>query len=478
MTSSNQPTQPVNFSLPDDDFWANIAHKVSDQPSPRGGLYADWTASGLTFEPIEKRLAEQVLPYMANTHTEDSFTGRTMSRWLHEANQVIKRHVNASDDDVLLNEGQGMTGALAKLVRLLGWSCHEQHREFLLAKMATRPLIYVTHREHHSNHTLWLESLADVKIIPALEGDEVDLEWLKADLQRESARPIKVASVIASSNVTGVETPYREIAKLMHREGGWCFVDFAASAPYVDIDMHPACDEWLDAIFFSPHKFLGGPGSSGVLVFNKALYRNRIPDTPGGGTVTWTNPWGEHEYVEDIEQRESGGTPAILQTLRTAYAIQLKDEMGTDRIWAREQALNAYFFERLKMISGVNVLSDQHKARLSIFSIVFDQCDYRAAVRELSDAYGVETRGGCACAGSYGHYLLGIDRTTSAEIAAQIDQGNEAVKPGWVRVSLHPTMTLADVDRIADAIECVSIRQSPPAAYEAKTPSVWASLLS
>jgi len=438
----------------DEQFWADIQSQIITADKDR--IYADWTASGLLYRPIEQRLSDIAGSLMANTHTEDSFTGRQMTRWLDDAGKRIKQHVNASSSDVLINAGNGMTGALAKFIRMLGLWTHETHRAVALAAMDQRPLVYITHREHHSNQTMWLESLAEVRIIPALAGDQINLAWLAEDLLKEADRKIKFASITAASNVTGIVTPYFDVARLMHDANGWCFVDFAASAPYVSIDMHPNDEDWLDAIYFSPHKFLGGPGTQGVLIFNSALYQNKIPEQPGGGTVVWTNPWGEHRFVSNIEQRESGGTPGILQTIKTALAIQLKEEMGSDRMLVREQKLNAHLFSRLRQMPNVKVLSPEHNHRLSIFSILFKNLDYRKAVNALSMDHKVETRGGCACAGTYGHYLLGIDYCTSHGITEHLDDEHQEDKPGWVRVSLHPSMSIAQIDRIADAILAVS----------------------
>ena len=484
MSSAAQSKDLSEQVSADNEFWQHIANQVITDADCKQRIYADWTASGRLFKPIEDRITNMVGGLMANTHTEDSYTGRVMTTWLHEAEQVIKQHVNASSNDVLLNVGNGMTGALAKLVRMMGWWCHEQHRAAVVATMSEKPLVYITHREHHSNHTMWIESLVELRIIPALEGDEIDLEWLAYDLINEQHRPVKMASITAASNVTGIQTPYRTIAKMLHDNGGYCFVDFAASAPYVDINMHPADGEWLDAIFFSPHKFLGGPGSSGVLVFNKALYQNKVPEQPGGGTVLWTNPWGEHRFVTDIEQRESGGTPGILQTIKTAMAIQLKEEMGTQRIYEREQYLNHILFNRLEKIEGLRILSGQHKHRLSIFSIVFTHVDYKTAVQRLSNHFQIETRGGCACAGTYGHHLLDIDYCTSKSITDQLDDEVQDLKPGWVRVSLHPCMNEKDIHTIADAIEKVANGKGieaknslPQNTKLASSTSIWGPLL-
>ncbi len=459
----------------DEQFWQRIQRNTIQQDADR--IYADWTASGRLYRPIEQRVTEIAGSLMANTHTEDSFTGREMTRWVHEANNIIKRHVNANTGDVLIHAGNGMTGALAKFIRMLGLWTHENYRSVVLQSLSQRPLVYITHREHHSNQTMWLESLAEVRIIPALAGDEIDLKWLAEDLEKEQDRTVKFASVTAASNVTGIVSPYREIAKIMHDHQGWCFVDFAASAPYVNIDMHPAENEWLDAIYFSPHKFLGGPGTQGILVFNSALYKNKVPEQPGGGTVVWTNPWGEHRFVADIEQRESGGTPGILQTIKTALAIQLKEEMGTERMLVRENELNRVMFSRLRAMPNIKILSPQHDRRLSIFSIVFKNLDYRRAVNILSDEFNIETRGGCACAGTYGHHLLGIDYCTSHSITEQLDDDHQENKPGWVRVSLHPSMTVEQVEKIADAIAAVSLLPSDHHVVQKQSGlNLWASL--
>jgi selenocysteine lyase/cysteine desulfurase len=234
-------------------------------------------------------------------------------------------------------------------------------------------------------------------------------------------------------------------------------VDFACSAPYVDMDMHPNKeDEYLDAIFFSPHKFLGGPGSSGVLLFNKKLYKNLVPDNPGGGTVTYTNPWGDHDYVDDIEAREDGGTPAFLQTLRIAFSIQLKEEMGTQNIHDREAEMNFIIFDRLSTIKNLHVLVKSNKNRLGIFSFYIDDAHYNLIVKLLNDRFGIQTRGGCSCAGTYGHFLLNVNQERSKGIEKNILKGQLLERPGWVRMSIHPTMTNKEVAFICNAINQVA----------------------
>jgi selenocysteine lyase/cysteine desulfurase len=249
------------------------------------------------------------------------------------------------------------------------------------------------------------------------------------------------------------------MAKLMHEYGGYCFIDFAASAPYADINMHPADPmEKLDAIYFSPHKFLGGPGSSGVLIFDKKIYSgHRPPDQPGGGTVDWTNPWGEYKYIDDIEAREDGGTPGFLQAIRAALAIELKNKMGTGNIRKREEELLSLAFNEMDKIPDLYMLADKNRERLGIISFYIKDIHFNMVVKLLNDRFGVQVRGGCACAGTYGHYLLDVSYDTSHLITSLISSGDLSQKPGWIRLSLHPTMTNDELMYILDAIRQVQL---------------------
>lgn len=419
-------------------------------------LYADWTASGRAYAPIEIYLQEHILPFAANTHTGSTETGSVMSQAYEEAKAVIKQHVGAGSDDVLLFCGSGMTAAVNKLQRLLGLRIPERVKDYLALPEideTRRPVVFVTHMEHHSNHTSWLETIATVEIINSDALGNVDLAHFGQLLHRYRYRPLKIAAVTACSNVTGIETPYPEIARLIHRSGGWCFVDFACAAPYVAIDMHPEDkDAQLDAIYFSVHKCLGGPGTPGVLIFNKQLYANKVPDHPGGGTVTYTNPWRTREYIADIETREDGGTPPVLQGIKAALCIRLKDAMGTERIRQREKELLAIVFARFKQIRNVLVLEGGVTERLGIVSFVIQDTHHNLVVKLLNDRFGIQVRGGCSCAGSYGHYLLKVGQTESAQLLSGIRAGDLKNKPGWVRLSVHPTMTGEEVNFMMDAI--------------------------
>lgn len=420
---------------------------------PQKIIYTDWTASGRLYRPIEEKLMNEFGPFVANTHTETTVTGTAMTLAYHEARHIIKQHVNANSDDILITDGTGMTGVVNKFQRILGLRIPENLKEFAAIPEDIKPIVFISHMEHHSNQTSWLETIADVVVIPADESGLFSIEALQELLDKYKHRSFKIASITSCSNVTGIRTPYHEVAQLMHQHNGVCFVDFACSGPYVAIDMHPqAPDAYLDAIFFSPHKFLGGPGTSGVLLFNKNLYKNNVPDCPGGGTVSWTNPWGEHKYIDNIEDREDGGTPGFLQVIKTALAIQLKDKMGVSNILEREHELVNYIFSRLNALPNLHILADQHQDRLGVISFYIDELHYNLGVKLLNDKFGIQTRGGCSCAGTYGHYLLHVDQETSHQLVCQIASGDLIQKPGWIRMSIHPTTTTEEIQYVCDSI--------------------------
>ncbi|WP_281299120.1 aminotransferase class V-fold PLP-dependent enzyme [Flavobacterium limnophilum] len=441
-------------------FRENIVGIGQKFESPYGEkeiIYADWTASGRLYRPIENKLLNEIGPFVANTHTETAITGSVMTMAYHDAREIIKKHVNASSEDILITEGSGMTGVVNKLQRILGFKISENLKEFTNFPDELRPIVFITHMEHHSNQTSWLETIADVAIIPCQPSGLICLNSFEQLLIQYKNRPIKIASVTACSNVTGIRTDYHKIASIIHQHRGLCFVDFACSAPYVSIDMHPKdSDSYLDAIFFSPHKFLGGPGTSGVLIFNKKLYKNIVPDNPGGGTVSYTNPWGDHDYVDDIETREDGGTPGFLQTIKIALSIQLKEKMGVKNILDREHEISKIIFERLSEIPNLNILAAEHTDRLGVFSFFITGAHFNLIVKLLNDRFGVQSRGGCSCAGTYGHFLLNVDQVTSKSIENKILEGCIVERPGWIRMSIHPTMTDVEINFICNAVSEVA----------------------
>lgn len=419
-------------------------------------IYADWTASGRLYRPIEEYIVYRLGPFVANPHTQTTVSGTRMTEAYHQAQQIIKHHVHANNDDALFFAGSGMTAVICKLQRLLGLRIPESANPKPAFRGRRKPLVIITHMEHHSNHTSWNECCCDVKIIRRADNGLPDLDHLEEILAANSGRELKIGSFTACSNVTGIHTPYAEMAAIMHRHGGYCFVDFAAAAPYVTMDMHPKNPEQrLDAIFFSPHKFLGGPGSAGVMVLSKELYHNRIPDYPGGGTVLWTNPWGEQRYYEDIEVREDGGTPGFLQGIRAALAIQLKEDMGSASILTREEELKNILLKKLCLHPQVEVLEAGQSHRLAIISFYSLHRHHNLIVHLLNDRFGIQSRGGCSCAGTYGHILLHVDREQSLHITEKINHGDLSEKPGWVRISLHPTLTVEEVTTIAESVHTV-----------------------
>ncbi len=428
--------------------------------SPYGNqriIYADWIASGRLYRPIEEKLLSQFGPFVANTHTETTHTGTLMTKAYHESHRRIKRLVNAGPNDVIITAGHGMTSVINKLMRILSLKgCGGADRDCV--KNKDRPVVFLTHMEHHSNHTSWFETIADVVMVEPDDDLQVNLADLEEKLEIYKDRKFKIGSFTACSNVTGVRTPYHLMARLMHQYGGLVFIDFAASAPYVKINMHPRDPmEKLDAIVFSPHKFLGGPGSSGVLIFDKAMYKAEVPDNPGGGTVDWTNPWGKYKYVDDIEVREDGGTPGFLQSIKAALALELKEQMGVEKILQREEEMLEITLPGLRSIRGIEILANHIDDRLGVISFYHPEIHFNLFVKLLNDRFGIQTRGGCACAGTYGHYLLEVSYDQSREITDKINHGDLSEKPGWVRWSLHPTMTNQEVETILHAVKEISL---------------------
>ena len=419
-------------------------------------IYADWIASGRLYKPIEQTICNTFGPLVGNTHSEASVTGTTMTLAYHEAHKIIKDHVNAGKDDVIITAGSGMTTVICKFQRLLGLKIPEQLIDYVKLPKELKPVVFITHMEHHSNQTTWLETIADVVVINPNRKGLVDINDFKEKLEKYKNRKLKIGAFTAASNVTGIEPDYYQLSKLIHQYGGFSFIDFACSAPYVKIDMHPDDPKAkLDAISFSPHKFLGGPGTPGVLVFDSKLYHNKVPDLPGGGTVDWTNPWGQHKFIANIEAREDGGTPAFLQTIKAALCIKLKEKMGVEKIRAREEELVKIAFEGLKKIPTLHILAGNIEHRLGAISFYVEKIHYNLIVKLLNDRFGVQVRGGCSCAGTYGHYLLHVDPNRSKIITDKIDQGDFSEKPGWVRFSIHPTMTNSEMKKAIDGIALI-----------------------
>lgn len=447
----------MNYSQHFTSFRQHIIGIDSTFPSPFGEkkiVYFDWTASGRLYRPIEDKILNEFGPYVANTHTESNFCGSLSTEIYHTSLESIKKQVGADQHDVIITESFGMTGVINKFQRLLGLRLPEKWSSHVFIEEDDRPVVFVTHMEHHSNQTSWLETIAEVVVIQPHEETVVDFDHFDSLLKEYRHRKMKIGAFTACSNVTGIQTPYHQLAKMIHEHQGFCIVDFAASAPYVKINMHPEDPmEKLDAIVFSPHKFLGGPGTSGVLVFDSGLYSNKTPDHPGGGTVLWTNPWGGKQYFSDIELRENGGTPGFIQAYKTALCFRLKEKMNVEHILSFEKKLLTLLLNGLHSVEGLTILDKHFDKRIGIVSFYIENIHYHLLVRLLSDRYGIQVRGGCSCAGTYGHFLLHINQEHSKNITDQINKGDLSAKPGWVRLSIHPTTTEEDIFYVIQALK-------------------------
>ncbi len=420
-------------------------------------VYADWTASGRLYRPIELKLMNTIGPFIGNTHTSSTVTGMITTEAYEEAKQIIKNHVNANTNDALIATGAGMTDAVNKLQRLLGIRAPENIQTKIIVTEEDRPVIFVSHMEHHSNYLSWKETIGDVIMLPPDENGQIDTTELKRQLHFYAKRKTKIGAFTACSNVTGVQTDYHQLAAILHEHGGVCFVDFAASAPYIEMNMHPnQLSEGLDGIYFSPHKFLGGPGSSGILIVSEQLITSEIPDHPGGGTVLWTDKWGGYKYTHQSEDKEDGGTPGFLQLIRTALAIKLKETMGIEEMYARKQEILDLFVPALKKINSIEILGyPATSTSLGIIAFHTQGIHHQLFVKLLNDRFGIQTRGGCSCAGPYGHYLLNIEPNYSKKMAESVEKGDMSLKPGWTRISFHPIMSNKEIKDIILAIELV-----------------------
>jgi len=431
---------------------------------PRRVTYADYTASGRALSFVEDFIREVVLPLYANTHTESSGTGLQTTRFREEARETIRAALGAGDEHAIIFVGSGSTAAINRLVDVLNLrlpaDLEDRYHLSRLIPEADRPVVFIGPYEHHSNELPWRESIADLVVIHEDHDGHIDQAQLEAELVRYRDRPLKIGSFSAASNVTGIISDWRAISRLLHRHGALSFWDYAAAAPYMEIQMGSAIggpeQPYLDAVFISPHKFIGGPGTPGVLAARRELFRNRVPGMPGGGTVAYVNPT-EHDYLTDVEHREEGGTPAIVESIRAGLVFQLKQAVGAAEIRRREDSFIRRAIERWRRQPNLEILGNPDLDRLSIVSFVVRHqgryLHHNFIVALLNDLFGIQSRGGCSCAGPYGHRLLGIDLEKSHEFEREISRGCEGIKPGWVRVNFNYFISEPVFEFILDAVD-------------------------
>ena len=409
--------------------------------------YADYTASGRALDFIENFITSEVLPRYANTHTESSGTGLQTTRLREDARRIIKESIGGDDTTAVIFAGSGTTGAVDKLIGILNFRLPNDlaERYSLLEQIPAeqRPVVFIGPFEHHSNELPWRESIADVVVIHEDADGHIDINDLQAQLEKYASRPFKVGSFSAASNVTGIVTDCDSISELLHQYGAYAFWDYAAAGPYIDIDMNPSGKPlaYKDAVVLSPHKFIGGPSTPGILAIRRELAQNSVPQTVGGGTVAYVNEF-EHVYLKDIEHREEAGTPAIVESIRAGLVFKLKHAVGVDNIRSYEHDFVSRAVEAFSQHPNISVLGNTEADRLSIVSFTIKRqggkyLHHNFVVALLNDVFGIQSRGGCSCAGPYGHRLLGIDLETSHDFEREIDRGCEGIKPGWIRINFN-----------------------------------------
>lgn len=451
----------------------NVIGQYQPMTTPFGQkplVYADYTASGRSLAFVEDMIRDQVLPFYANTHTETTLTGARTTAWRESAREMVRRAVKGTHQDKVIFCGSGATAAINKLIDLLNLRLPAElsARCSLAAAVpeSQRPVVFIGPYEHHSNELPWRESIAQVEVIPLDKNGGIDIAALETALQKHQQRCLLIGSFSAASNVTGIKSDVQAVSAMLKRYGALACWDYAAAGPYVDINMN--ADDALDAIFLSPHKFVGGPGTPGILVAKEHLFRNHVPAMVGGGTVSYVTPL-DHVYVKDVERREEGGTPAIVESIRAGLVFSLQQQVGTDVIQAREGAMARKAMQRLAACKNIEVLGSADAERLPIFSLRFyhgqgagsggagrQELHYGFVVSLLNDLFGIQVRGGCSCAGPYAHTLLGMEMEFSKQIEAAVTCGVGVLRPGWVRLNFNYFISEQEFEYLLAALELVA----------------------
>lgn len=443
-------------------------------------VYADYTASGRSLDFIEDFIRHQVLPFYANTHTETTLTGASTTAWRESARQMVRSAVNGQEHDKVIFCGSGATAAINKLIDIMNLRLPAELDSTCGLSACIpdekRPVVFIGPYEHHSNELPWRESIALVEVIPLNRDGGIDIDVLQASLLKHQHRALLIGSFSAASNVTGIKSDVVSVTALLKRFGAIVCWDYAAAGPYVRIDMN--AEHPIDAVFLSPHKFVGGPGTPGILVAKQDLFLNTVPAVVGGGTVLYVTP-EDHVYVTDVERREEGGTPAIIESIRAGLVFSLQQQVGTDVIQARESAMCQQAMSRLMNCKNIEILGGDACERLPIFSMRFrhngQELHYGFIVSLLNDLFGVQVRGGCSCAGPYAHALLDMDMDYSRKIESAVSAGISVLRPGWVRLNFNYFISDEEFQYLLGALELVAEfgwRMLPDYQYDAAT-GVW-----